>query len=844
MANATQCYTQSPRRTKGSHPRVREDGHLPPVVSTTPRAPEPGASVAPPSLAPVPSHPGTILLAPSRNGSNGLDLPMIDQICRSSFQVQKALQRWQRDALAAHRLQWDRQSRHRARCRAQVWRLRTQGVGQHTIERAESQRPEDAGELALDLPSSRNEESAGGTTREVRIIEPDKPGPGTTSSPTGAGGAAHASSTGKLSPHSPRMSRGGLPRRNEEVRMPRGKASPKAKPQRLRSLLKRRQEKRGERLEAAKKVTQALSPHDRDMLKGVFVLNSHTKEEVLHGVEVQRAAIEAGLVGHDAPERRAVAWACKPPAAWQEEGICFEEFAGKIIPASRQALIAARQEKMQKALASAPREWTGRIQRSRLFEAARLVLPIEFPETGEDLEDMAPESAALYEIVKTTSEGDGFSASAFAVELQKLSEEWYRRLALQRREIQRQMNLDEETFASAGTELPHLDEIFRRVSEGKGYLDRNEAEKLFDELGVVPHSLMQKRKTLGFLNEQRRYDFASFVKLVDRIRMLILSQEDQQLYSTFLRMAVESSKSVHAATRRAMRRLKMGTLAKCLDDAENGTEQQRYLEKELSEEATLQENEESEQLINYNQLVTFLTEAAALPEPNSSSTNRRRRLVGREVMPYVKAMATLERIMQDVDPASRQLFTYMEVRLVLQRLREFCRVEARNVEAKHIKDMGYSPEQVQELRSLFTKLDPHGTGGLSEVQVELALQSLGVPLPHEASPMVAFHIFDFDLSGTLDFLEFLHMIAMARRQEGPFKALDFPAAQSLSKLERCDLLLLLTVMHVPLTRVDGMTDARLIQEVAEMLNIGADQDLWPVIGGKTLYVLVRYAERR
>ena len=56
-----------------------------------------------------------------------------------------------------------------------------------------------------------------GTTREVRIIEPDKPGP-STSSPTGAGGAAHASSTGKLSPHSPRMSRGGLPRRNEEVR--------------------------------------------------------------------------------------------------------------------------------------------------------------------------------------------------------------------------------------------------------------------------------------------------------------------------------------------------------------------------------------------------------------------------------------------------------------------------------------------------------------------------------------------------------------------------------------------------------------------------------------------------
>jgi hypothetical protein len=36
-----------------------------------------------------------------------------------------------------------------------------------------------------------------------------------------------------------------------------------------------------------------------------------------------------------------------------------------------------------------------------------------------------------------------------------------------------------------------------------------------------------------------------------------------------------------------------------------------------------------------------------LPEQSGSSTIRRRRLVGREVMPYVKAMATLERILQD-----------------------------------------------------------------------------------------------------------------------------------------------------------------------------------------------------
>ena len=42
-----------------------------------------------------------------------------------------------------------------------------------------------------------------------------------------------------------------------------------------------------------------------------------------------------------------------------------------------------------------------------------------------------------------------------------------------------------------------------------------------------------------------------------------------------------------------------------------------------------------------------ILQAAVLPEQSGSSTIRRRRLVGREVMPYVKAMATLERILQD-----------------------------------------------------------------------------------------------------------------------------------------------------------------------------------------------------
>ena len=49
-------------------------------------------------------------------------------------------------------------------------------------------------------------------------------------------------------------------------------------------------------------------------------------------------------------------------------------------------------------------------------------------------------------------------------------------------------------------------------------------------------------------------------------------------------------------------------------------------------------------------------------------------------------------------------------------------------------------------------------------------------------------------------------MAMAYQQEGPFKPMD-STVSTLSKLERCDLLLLLCIMRVPLSRADGMGDS-------------------------------------
>ncbi|CAJ1418413.1 unnamed protein product, partial [Effrenium voratum] len=464
---AAQCYLGWKVRKDAPGSVARAGPKLPTLA-----VPSPGKRSL--SCVPTPgaTAPGTCLLVPSRVVDNDVDLPMIDQICRSSFREHKALQRWQHQALAAHRRAWDKTGRQNARGRAQLWQLqRTNGL----------------------------------VEEEVPVVRKEQEEEGESLSP--AVSFVPIQDEGVVAPV-PRME--SLPTRSKDSK--RKMRASFVKQERLRHLLRRRQEKRSERVAAAQAKVQALDADERAMLQEIFDLNASTKD--LMGLEVHRAVLEAGLVGHTAPERRAVAWTCRPPGQWEEDGLCFAEFAGKIVPSCRQTLVSLRQDKMQKALTLAPREWTGRVQRSRLLEAARLVLPADFPEMGEDYEDSAPEAQAAYETVRQYADGEGSTISDIVMKMQALSEEWYRGLAAQRRTIQKAWALNEETFLAAGADLPHLDAIFRRVDvKERGFIHRDEVEAIFDELGVVPVSLMQKRKTLGFLNEQSGYDFPSFVKL-------------------------------------------------------------------------------------------------------------------------------------------------------------------------------------------------------------------------------------------------------------------------------------------------------------------------------------------
>ncbi|CAE7264975.1 HERC1 [Symbiodinium natans] len=161
------------------------------------------------------------------------------------------------------------------------------------------------------------------------------------------------------------------------------------------------------------------------MLQEIFARNALSKEDVLMGLEVHRAVLEAGLVGHDATERRTLAATCRPPGRqWEEDGLTFAEFAGKIVPGCRATLSAMRHDKLHKLLAAAPREWTGRVQKARLLEACLQVLPAEYLDPVEDGEGALPGNAVLQELIRLYSEGaEGYSLPEIALKLQAISED-------------------------------------------------------------------------------------------------------------------------------------------------------------------------------------------------------------------------------------------------------------------------------------------------------------------------------------------------------------------------------------------------------------------------------------
>eukprot|EP00439_Symbiodinium_sp_Y106_P040152 s440_g4.t3 len=283
------------------------------ILSTSQRVREKSSGVSGLKSSGVTS-PGTIVLAPPRPVGHDLDLPMIDQICRSSFQAHKALLQWQRRALAAHRRAWDKAEKLEARTKTQRWR-------QHQIRMRQaaegSQEP---------LPSPRSprkpwnleaEEEGEAPVTHGSLHVPtkeDTPGASRTTTPRAA-----AEPTPRAN-HTPR---------SVAVKVPKA-AKPEQSQHRLRHLLKRRQEKRSQRIAAAAETMEALDPTSRALLQEIFWRNSRSKEDVLMGLEVHRAVLEAGLVGHDAPERRSVAAACRPPGRqWEEDGLTFAEFAGK-----------------------------------------------------------------------------------------------------------------------------------------------------------------------------------------------------------------------------------------------------------------------------------------------------------------------------------------------------------------------------------------------------------------------------------------------------------------------------------------------------------------------------------
>jgi len=266
----------------------------------------------------------------------------------------------------------------------------------------------------------------------------------------------------------------------------------------------------------------------------------------------------------------------------------------------------------------------------------------------------------------------------------------------------------------------------------------------------------------------------------------------------------------------------------------------------------LQEDEDLQQHIGFDQLILMLVEAGVVPPgvaPNppadlgpNNATLRRQRLEGYEMMDVNLSKISIEYIMQDVDPHGKELFHYPEVRYIVQRMREATRQKLRMLEEKEIKRLNFSKAQVDDFRELFNELDTRQSGWLTENSIDMALQLLEVQMERDVLARIAFRALDQDGSGTIDFLEFLRMLKMAERKEGPFKQPELIAVSTIEAMDRCDILLLLDALKVPISRTDGMDANALKAEAAERLEVKEDKNLHAIIGGATLKTLIKYAE--
>lgn len=734
-----------------------------------------------------------------------LDLPFIDQICRASFQALVDGQRDKEIALASQRRELDLAARHHSRQRAAAYRRSQQRKAKALKERSESaehceaQSEED--QIQVDEVLEVCVEASPRLNRySIRFAEINGSTP-LLSQNVGQGirrSGVNFIDNGKVNSQPPGFVK------EASIKLPR-----KSDAKRRQSILQKLH------TEEMQDALQALTEKEQQSLEEIFALQDVEQKGRLDCHEVMRVIWEFGVFGLNPFERRHLAKKAKAIFFRYPAGLCCKEVATKVLPKVRAALFLCRQAILRHLFRDIPKDLAGRRSVPRVLEAAKLALPHEFMDV--DLHE-DEELSALWSGVQKIAEQLKGSEEEQLIELtsklQRIAEEYRRGLARRRREVQQEHYVDEETFNAFHSQILQLDKLFRKVDEDQsGELEAPEVELLFKELGVVPQTLLEKRKVLSLLSEATSFDFCDFLKLVSQIRDLYASQNDECLQRSFAHHALEYACSGKSIARRAKHKLQLRNLAHSLEHSD-GSFEKKMIEDQMVEQMQLQADDEGHLVIATPQLLQMLCEVSLIPNEmisdyaqqqhyiaasqkpapsqlledqpptvQTESVRRRRHRQSDQTMSLALAKASLDEILQDIDPYGRELFTYVQVRIIILRMRELSRQCSQRVEEKEIKKLGISGSELKDLKALFAELDVRKTGLIGEAELGVAFQALQIKLQREAVRRIAFRYFDFDGNGNLDLFEFLKLFRTAQREEGPFKNLERTVVFTLGDME-------------------------------------------------------------
>jgi len=204
----------------------------------------------------------------------------------------------------------------------------------------------------------------------------------------------------------------------------------------------------------------------------------------------------------------------------------------------------------------------------------------------------------------------------------------------------------------------------------------------------------------------------------------------------------------------------------------------------------------------------------------------------------------ISNLISSVDQDGSGFIDFSEFQELCQRIDEKLRSFRYEEEIEFAMCLGFSEQQMRDLRQVFTSLDADASQKLDADEVRIGLAMMNKHVTHKVFEETFRHL-DTDGSGELDFLEFLEFMKMIVDQQGPMGNQEEAQklAQKPKDLDTRILRRVLEYFRLAKHYINALSQEDLVDLFCEYLGLKPDGDLHAALKVKTVGELYEVAEK-